>query len=162
MDCKFCKIIEGDRRGEEVIYESESFIVLTDRYRKTSAGAICLLLSKAHIENLLQMPDQQGEELLRIVKMVSNAMKAAYNCKGLRVWSAVGKAVGQSVFHCHIHLVPCNSIKDRFIAAVPGAYDKVRAVTKLGRRHLSSEENSLLAERIRQELTAHKVYLSSL
>lgn len=52
-NCRFCKIINGDRLEEEIIYEDDDYIILTDKYRKTSVGSICLLIPKSHKNNIL-------------------------------------------------------------------------------------------------------------
>jgi len=50
--CKFCKIIESKevRVTEELIFENDGFIVTTDKYRKTSVGAIYLIIPKVHVQ----------------------------------------------------------------------------------------------------------------
>lgn len=149
-DCRFCQIIKGDRNGEEIVYENDEYIVLTDLNRKTSAGGICLIIPKQHVTNILELSEEQGKGLVKVQSMVGKAMVKAFNCKGIRVWSAVNKAAGQSIFHCHIHLVPCNSIKDRIIASYAGIYDFKKRI--FGKSRLSEKVNFMLAEKIRKEI----------
>ncbi len=77
-------------------------------------------------------------------------MQKAYNCNGIRIWTAVNKEAGQSIFHCHIHVLPCGSLKDRIIAGFPGIYDLKRKI--LGKHKLSESLNFELAEKIRREI----------
>ena len=45
-ESRFSEIINGDRENEQIVFENNKFIVLTDRYRKTSVGSICLVIPK--------------------------------------------------------------------------------------------------------------------
>lgn len=148
--CRFCEIINGNREKEEIIYENKEFIVLTDKYRKTSLGSICLIIPKQHKENILELTETDGKQIIPIINIVSKAMQKAYNCNGIRIWTAVNKEAGQSIFHCHIHVLPCNSIKDRIIANFPGIYDLKKRI--LGKSELSESLNFKLAEKIRNEI----------
>lgn len=58
--CRFCKIIKGERNDEEIIFEDENFIVLTDKFRQTGAGSICLLIPKTHRSNILELTKKEG------------------------------------------------------------------------------------------------------
>ena len=150
--CKFCQLITGNRDGEEVIYENDNFIVLSDKYRRTSVGTICLLIPKKHKANLLELPKGIGQELIELLILISNAQQKAFNCKGVRIWTAVNKEAGQSIMHCHIHILPCNSLIDRLIAAIPGLYDIKRKITHFGRNELEFNENFELSEKIRKAI----------
>ncbi len=151
-ECKFCQIINNNRNDDEVVFETDNFIVLTDKYRRTSAGAICLIIPKMHFENLLETPKENGNELLEVVTVISKSMQKAYNCNGIRIWTAVNREAGQSIFHSHIHILPCKSIKDRFIAVFPGIYDILRKIFTFGNNRPDKKISFELAEKIRQEI----------
>ena len=153
-NCRFCKIIEGDRNGEEIVFENNEFIVVMDRNRKTSAGGICLIIPKQHVPNVLELTEEDGNGLVKVQSLVGKAMESAFKCDGIRIWTAVNKAAGQSIFHCHIHLVPSNSIKDRFIASYAGIYDLKKRI--FGKVRLSDKVNFKLAEKIRAEIKASR------
>ena len=148
--CRFCEIINENRVGEEIVYECQEFIVLTDKFRKTSLGSICLVIPKYHTRNILELTENDAKEIVPVINIVSRAMQRAYKCNGIRIWTAVNKEAGQSIFHCHIHVLPCNSIKDRIIALFPGIYDLKEQV--LGKSKLSESLNFELAEKIRNEI----------
>lgn len=150
--CRFCKIIKGERNDEEIIFEDENFIVLTDKFRQTSAGSICLLIPKTHRSNILELTKKEGNAFFKILNLISISMQNAYNCKGIRIWTAVNKEAGQSIFHCHIHIVPCRSIKDRIIANFPGIYDWKRRIIKLGNNKLKQNQNFKFAEKLRNSI----------
>jgi histidine triad (HIT) family protein len=149
-NCRFCEIINENREKEQVVFENEKFIVLTDKFRKTSVGSICLIIPKKHKKNILELTETDGKEIIPLISIVSKAMQKAYNCNGIRIWTAVNKEAGQSIFHFHIHVLPCNSVKDRIIANFPGIYDLKKRI--LGQRELSESLNFKLAEKIRNEI----------
>lgn len=148
--CRFCEIINESRENEEVLYENDDFIVLTDKFRKTSVGSIALVIPKKHRENILKLAENESQNILEVIQIISKAMQKAYHCKGIRVWTAVNKEAGQSIFHCHIHIVPCNSLKDRFIADFPGIYDLFNKI--LRKPKLSKSLHFKLAEKIRKTM----------
>lgn len=150
QQCKFCKIIESKREKEEIIWEDDEFIVLTDKYRVTSVGPICLILTKEHKQNLFEIDN--GERLFELIKRIGQSIQKAFKVKGIRVWTAINKEAGQSIFHFHFHIVPCNSIWDRFITILPGVYDLIKRITKFGNSQLSEKQNFEFAERLRIEL----------
>jgi len=150
-ECKFCQLI-NNRNDDEIVFETDNFIVLTDKYRRTSVGAICLIIPKNHFKNLLEIPKENGNELLEVIDIISKSMQRAYNCNGIRIWTAVNKEAGQSIFHSHIHVLPCKSIIDRFIALFPGIYDLPRKIFTLGNNKLDKKINFELAEKIRREI----------
>lgn len=148
--CRFCEIINENRINEEVVYENDAFIVLTDKFRKTSVGSIALVIPKKHRKNLLELTKSESQNIVEVVHIVSKAMQKAYCCKGIRIWTAVNKEAGQSIFHCHIHIVPCSSLKDRFIANFLGIYDLFNKI--LRRPKLSKSLNFELANKIRKAI----------
>jgi len=149
-ESRFSKIINGDRDNEQIVFENDKFIVVTDRYRKTSVGSICLVIPKKHRQNLLELTESECQELIPIIRLISKSMQKAYNCNGIRIWTAINKEAGQSIFHCHIHILPCNSFKDRLIANFPGIYDLKRRIT--GKRELPKSLNYNLAEKLRIQI----------
>jgi len=150
--CRFCQIIKGDRNNEEIIFEDDNFIVITDKYRQASVGSICLLIPKKHKKNILELTQEDENSFFKTLNLISSSMQNAYNCKGIRIWTAVNKQAGQSIFHCHIHIVPCNSIKDRIIANFPGIYDWKMRIIKLGNNKLKQQQHFVLAEKLRNSI----------
>ncbi|MBN2522980.1 MAG: hypothetical protein JXB24_06875 [Bacteroidales bacterium] len=72
-----------------MIYENETFIVLTDKYRRTSNGLICLIISKEHKQNILELDEIDGKGLVFVLHVVFKVMERAYNSKGFRIWTAI-------------------------------------------------------------------------
>jgi histidine triad (HIT) family protein len=152
-ESRFTEIINGDRDNEQVVFENDKFIVLTDKYRRTSVGSICLVIPKKRGRNLLELTESESKELIPIINLISKSMQKAYSCNGIRIWTAINKEAGQSIFHCHIHILPFDSFNDRLIANFPGIYDLKRRIT--GKHELAKSVNYELAEKLRNEINTY-------
>lgn len=150
MKCRFCEIVKN-REGEHIIYENKEMLVLLDKFRKTSAGGICLVIPKQHYNTFLEVPHPVDIQLATTVKNISSLVKKGYGAKGIRIWSAIGEAAGQSIHHCHFHIVPCNNLYDRFYAFLPGLLDKIKGLG-FGKNYLSEDELSHLALPLEKEV----------
>jgi histidine triad (HIT) family protein len=154
--CRFCEIInEPKKANEEVVFENEHFIVLLDKYRQTSIGGICLIVPKKHRANLFELDEYEASEIINLISFIGKKMQEAYSARGIRVWTAINKEAGQSIFHCHIHLVPCNRFMDRLTAMIPGIYDILRRIFKLNKSALNSERLFEYAEKIRIQINTN-------
>lgn len=100
-DCIFCKIIEGDISGYKV-YEDENVLAFLDA-NPVSEGHT-LVVPKKHVETI---HDAEGMSYMwdAIVK-VSNAVKKAFDAKGMNIDQNNGEVAGQEVDHMHFHITP--------------------------------------------------------
>ena len=67
----------------------------------------CLIIPKRHIKDYFDLSHNEliaCDELIKIVK--SEIIKKDQSVKGFNIGTNIGKASGQSIFHCHIHLIP--------------------------------------------------------
>ena len=102
-DCIFCKIVHGEIPCTSV-FESEELIAFLD-ISPVNKGHT-LLVPKAHMETLFDMPDDIGQTLLAAMKQVGTAVMEATGAKGLNVVQNNYPAAGQQVPHVHWHLIP--------------------------------------------------------
>lgn len=100
-DCVFCKIIEGEIPSYKV-YEDDKTVAFLDA-EPVSKGHT-LVIPKEHVENI---HDAEGMEYMwdSIVK-VANAVKEAFDAKGINIDQNNGAVAGQEVFHMHFHVTP--------------------------------------------------------
>ena len=102
-DCIFCKIARGDIPCTSV-FESEELIAFLD-ISPVNKGHT-LLVPKAHMETLFDMPAGIGETLFAAMKQVGSAVMKATGAEGLNVVQNNYSAAGQQVPHVHWHLIP--------------------------------------------------------
>ena len=102
-DCIFCKIARGDIPCTSV-FEFEELIAFLD-ISPVNKGHT-LLVPKAHMETLFDMPAGIGEMLFAAMKQVGSAVMKATGAEGLNVVQNNYSAAGQQVPHVHWHLIP--------------------------------------------------------
>lgn len=103
-DCIFCKMIRGEINCAKV-YENEDVLVFLDINPK--APGHTLVIPKNHYENIYDIQENDLMEITKVVKMMSGRIKERLNPDGIYIRQNSGELAGQSVFHFHIHIVPC-------------------------------------------------------
>ena len=99
----FAKIIRDEMPCHKV-YETDSIIVFMD-IMPMSDGHV-LVVPKSHAENIFDLSEECLEEVIKIVKKVSHAIKNALQPSGLIIKQFNGADAGQTVFHYHMHIIP--------------------------------------------------------
>jgi len=98
--CIFCKI-----RKEELQFENNLAFSSKDSFPVSKYHS--LIIPKRHVENYF---DLTKEEVLAcnelILKTKQNILKHDPSIKGFNIGTNAGKVAGQSIMHCHIHLIP--------------------------------------------------------
>jgi histidine triad (HIT) family protein len=102
-DCLFCKIVAGEIPSLKV-YEDEHVFAFMDIMPLTKGHT--LLIPKVHCQDLFEMPEDVAANLYKAAPKVANAIKAAFDPKGMNTVNNNGAFAGQSVFHYHLHLIP--------------------------------------------------------
>jgi histidine triad (HIT) family protein len=99
--CKFCQIIAGEIPAHFVL-ETDDVVAFLD-HRPLFYGHT-LVLPRAHIETLLDVPSGFIGPFFLDVRRVTRAVTAAREAQGSFV--AENNVVSQSVPHLHVHVVP--------------------------------------------------------
>lgn len=99
--CPFCGIIARTHPAA-VVYENEQCLAFLDN-RPLFPGH-CLLIPKAHIETLADLPAADIGPLMAAAQVLARAMEDGLGAEGSFV--AVNNRVSQSVPHLHVHVVP--------------------------------------------------------
>jgi histidine triad (HIT) family protein len=99
--CKFCQIIAGEIPAHFVL-ETDDVVAFLD-HRPLFFGHT-LVLPRAHIETLLDVPEPFIGPFFLDVQRVTAAVTAAMEAQGTFV--AENNVVSQSVPHLHVHVVP--------------------------------------------------------
>ncbi len=101
MYCVFCQIIAG-HLGAEIVLNEAHFMAFLDA-RPVFKGHV-LLVPKAHVETLPDLPGELRDGLVDAAQRLSTAMVAGLGAEGSFV--AINNTVSQSVPHLHQHVVP--------------------------------------------------------
>jgi histidine triad (HIT) family protein len=102
-DCVFCKIIAGDIPSLKLL-ETDKILSFMD-INPFNDGH-CLVIPKAHHENLFTADDEDLAACIKAVRRVATAVEKALSPAGINIVQANGAAAGQSVFHYHMHIFP--------------------------------------------------------
>ena len=116
-NCIFCKIANGEIPAK-TIFENERFKVILDVSPATKGHA--LILPKSHYRNLLDLPEEVAEEVIKIAKKIAALMKDKLGCDGINIVQNNGEAAGQTVFHFHMHVIPRYKEDGQVIGWKPG------------------------------------------
>jgi diadenosine tetraphosphate (Ap4A) HIT family hydrolase len=100
-DCIFCKKINC-----KVLEERKYFFIIRDTaYPVTEHHT--LIISNRHISNFFELDDDENKELSQILKKQKKDLQNLdKTITGFNVGVNIGKDAGQSIMHCHIHLIP--------------------------------------------------------
>jgi ATP adenylyltransferase len=96
-NCPFCNI------SNVMICESNLAISFYDSF-PTSPGHT-LVVPKRHVETYFGCTPAEKAELWAMVEKVIRALQER-NPDGFNIGFNIGEAAGQTVFHCHIHVIP--------------------------------------------------------
>ena len=98
--CIFCKI-----RKEELQFENELAYSSTDSYPVSKFHS--LIVPKRHVDNYFYL---NKDEIIAcnelILKTKEKILILDSGVKGFNIGTNAGKSAGQSIMHCHIHLIP--------------------------------------------------------
>ncbi|MDW7982628.1 MAG: HIT family protein [Thermomicrobium sp.] len=99
--CVFCRIVTGDEAAV-LVYEDAQVLAFLD-YRPLFPGHT-LVIPRAHVPTLAELPDDLVVPLWDLVRRLVRAMPGALGAEGTFV--GVNNRVSQSVPHLHVHVVP--------------------------------------------------------
>ena len=100
-DCIFCKKINC-----KILKQLKYFFIIRDTaYPVTEHHT--LIITNRHISDFFELSDEENIELNQILKDQKMELKDLdSNISGFNVGVNIGKDAGQSIMHCHIHLIP--------------------------------------------------------
>ena len=98
--CLFC-----DSKKSGIAHENDLAYASYDSYPVSNHH--CLIIPKRHIKDYFDMTNDEliaCNDLIQIVK--NEILSKDTNVKGFNIGTNAGKIAGQSIMHCHIHLIP--------------------------------------------------------
>lgn len=101
----FAKILRGEAPATR-IFEDDDTLAILDVMPQADGHA--LVLPKSRVENLFDLPDPLAAAVMRTSRTVAGAVREAFDADGIRLMQFNGAAAGQSVFHFHMHVIPCH------------------------------------------------------
>jgi histidine triad (HIT) family protein len=103
VKCAFCAIVRGEAAAT-VIVETDNLLAFLD-IRPLFRGHT-LLVPKAHLRLLSDLPGEHAAEFLTTAQRLERAVEDGLGAAGSMV--LVNNVVSQSVPHLHMHVIPRN------------------------------------------------------
>ena len=98
--CLFCNISEsGSIHENELPYSSYDTYPVSKHH--------CLIIPKRHIRDYFELSNEELIACNDLIKIVKNEIiNKDQNVKGFNLGTNIGNVSGQSIMHCHFHLIP--------------------------------------------------------
>jgi histidine triad (HIT) family protein len=101
--CIFCQIAQGQLESR-LVYESEETLAFLDI--NPLAPGHTIVIPKAHMERLEDLPAEQIGPLFEVVRLVTAKVQQAMKVEATTIGINNGRAAGQAISHLHVHIVP--------------------------------------------------------
>jgi diadenosine tetraphosphate (Ap4A) HIT family hydrolase len=102
-NCPFCNIdktIDKDR----IVYQDDTWIAIYDNY-PVSQGHV-LLIPKRHVKTFFELNILELESVGLTIGIIKMILDKKYHPTGYNIGANCGESAGQTVMHCHIHIIP--------------------------------------------------------
>ena len=98
--CLFCNSkASGVGHENDLAYASYDTYPVTDQH--------CLIIPKRHVVNYFELSNEELIACNDLIKIIKNeVLDKDKNVKAFNIGTNAGKIAGQSIMHCHIHLIP--------------------------------------------------------
>mgnify|MGYP000497350770 FL=1 len=102
-DCLFCNIEKS-----RLVMEEENFYIIRDAFPETDLHT--LIISKRHIQSFFELTDSEISSYTKILnKCRIDLLDQDSSILGFNVGFNDGVDAGQTIMHCHVHIIPRRS-----------------------------------------------------
>ncbi|MFN2112905.1 MAG: HIT family protein [Anaerolineales bacterium] len=103
-DCPFCRMIKGDLAATFVYQNSLCSALMI--MQPVNPGHV-LLIPNEHIGSLEDLPLETAHHLIRVSQHLASAIRGSgFECDGINLYLADGRAAGQNIPHLQLHIIP--------------------------------------------------------
>jgi len=126
-NCIFCKIISGEIPSIK-IWEDEKHLAILDKF-PNSEGQTLVIPKKHFNSKVTEMPDENYEELMIVVKKIAKVLEEKLNVERVAIIIE-----GLGVNHIHIKLYPLHNIKEGYITTQLGPEKSIEELNKIAEK----------------------------
>ena len=101
--CIFCQIAAKELPAK-IVYEDREVLAILDISQATRGHT--LVIPKVHYANVFELPDSLAAHLHQVTLELASKISEKLKTAGCNILTNVNEAAGQSVFHCHLHILP--------------------------------------------------------
>ena len=99
-ECLFC-----NKKKQKIIYSTKFIYIVRDSYPVTKYHS--LIIPHRHVSNFFDLNKNELQDLSKtLIKEKQSLLKLDKKITAFNVGVNAGKDAGQSIMHCHIHLIP--------------------------------------------------------
>lgn len=98
--CPFCNL----SRKVEIICETATCVAFYDGYPISPGHAI--ILPKRHVKSYFDLTNLEREAINLVLIYIKDKIDARFQPDGYNIGMNINEAAGQSVAHCHMHVIP--------------------------------------------------------
>jgi histidine triad (HIT) family protein len=102
-NCIFCKIVHGQIPSARVM-ETDHVVVFLDIHPVNPGHT--LIVPRAHYAQIDDLPAEVAAHAGSLLPRLCRAIRAATGADGINVIINNGRAAGQTIDHCHWHIIP--------------------------------------------------------
>lgn len=99
-NCIFCEQFDKSR----VVYEDDTWIAIYDSFPVSKGHT--LLIPKRHCETYFDLNYVELASLGVTIGIIKSILNDKFSPDGYNIGANCGKSAGQTVMHCHIHIIP--------------------------------------------------------
>ena len=100
MDCVFCDII----KNKQFRFENDLAVAFFDAMPVSDGHT--LIISKRHCRDYFELTKEEMKAIYELSQEVKEYLDKTYHPDGYNVGFNVGEIGGQTVMHCHMHIIP--------------------------------------------------------
>lgn len=101
MYCIFCEL---NKTKSRIILENTYAFAISDQYPVSQGHTLITL--KRHIASLFEASSEEITAIFELAKQVQELLSKQYKPDGYNVGFNDLEAAGQSIPHCHLHIIP--------------------------------------------------------
>jgi ATP adenylyltransferase len=99
-DCVFCRI-----DPEKILVANDLAFAVRDVAPVTHLRS--LILPKRHVASFFDLNEAEVKNIERLVRLLGDDIRARdAQVEGFNIGINIGEVAGQTIFHCHYHLIP--------------------------------------------------------
>ena len=103
INCPFCELIAEDS-DSRIVQENEHAVAIRDAY-PVSPGHT-LIIPKRHEGSFFALSSAEQQSVMELLNSQHQRLQAKYQFTDCNVGINDGSSAGQTVPHCHLHLIP--------------------------------------------------------
>ena len=101
--CVFCGLEKAIDKSR-IIFNDSTWLAILDGYPVSKGHT--LLIPKRHCETYFDLNDREMETLPTMIRMLKAHLDDEFHPDGYNIGVNCGESAGQTVMHCHIHIIP--------------------------------------------------------